>query len=80
MRRWAGRTALITGASSGIGAALTTRLLGEGMQVVACARRQERVAAMLAAADVAEGVVSMLACPDHVQVHDILMRPSAQGT
>ena len=35
---------------------------------------------VLAAADVAEAVVSMLGCPDHVQVHDILMRPSARGT
>ena len=33
---------------------------------------------VLESEDVAEGVVYMLACPDHVQVHDILMRPTDQ--
>jgi len=28
--------------------------------------------------DIAEAVVYMLACPEHVQVHDILLRPTAQ--
>jgi len=35
---------------------------------------------VLEAGDVAEAVVYMLACPDHVQVHDILMRPTVQPT
>ena len=30
--------------------------------------------------DVAEAVISMLACPPHVQVHDILLRPTDQPT
>jgi NADP-dependent 3-hydroxy acid dehydrogenase YdfG len=60
--RWAGRTALVTGAGSGIGAAVTTRLFTEGMQVVACGRRQERVAAVLAAADPAGERSLALAC------------------
>ena len=30
--------------------------------------------------DVAEAVVYMLACPEHVQVHDVLMRPTDQPT
>ena len=51
MTRWAGRTALITGVSSGIGAAIARRLLAEGMNVVGTARRQDRVAAILAEAD-----------------------------
>jgi NADP-dependent 3-hydroxy acid dehydrogenase YdfG len=44
MARWAGCTALVTGASSGI----------------------------------AEAVVYMLPGPEHVQVHDILLRPTEQ--
>ena len=35
---------------------------------------------VLEADDVAEAVVYMLSCPPHVQVHDILMRPTEQPT
>ena len=51
MDRWAGRTALVTGASSGIGAAIASRLVAEGLRVVGCGRRPERAAEILAAAD-----------------------------
>ena len=51
MAQWQGKTALVTGASNGIGAALAGRLLREGMHVVGCARRQDRVAEVLTAAD-----------------------------
>lgn len=51
MSKWEGRIALVTGASDGIGAAVAQRLLREGMRVVGCARRQERVASVLAEAD-----------------------------
>ena len=51
MNQWKGKTAFITGASNGIGAAIATRLLAEGMRVVGVARRQGRVAKILQQAD-----------------------------
>ncbi|MBW2456543.1 MAG: SDR family NAD(P)-dependent oxidoreductase [Deltaproteobacteria bacterium] len=46
MSHWRDKTALVTGASSGIGQAVARRLCAEGMKVVCCARRTERLEAL----------------------------------
>lgn len=50
-RDWKGKVALVTGASSGIGAATARSLRAEGMKVAICARREDRLVALAQALD-----------------------------
>ena len=43
MERWSGRTALITGAYSGIGGGISKSLIKHGMNVVGCGRNFDKL-------------------------------------
>ena len=43
MERWAGRVALVTGASVGIGAALVKAFIQHGLKVIGCARNLDKL-------------------------------------
>ncbi|XP_069683482.1 farnesol dehydrogenase-like [Periplaneta americana] len=55
MQRWAGRVAMVTGASSGIGAAITKELVNKGLRVVGMARRIDNIEALSASLQSAPG-------------------------
>jgi NADP-dependent 3-hydroxy acid dehydrogenase YdfG len=62
MHRWADCTAIVTGASSGIGAAIAGRLVAEGLRVVGCGRKLGRVEEILRAADPTGSRTLAVAC------------------
>ncbi|MEV6691806.1 SDR family oxidoreductase [Micromonospora sp. NPDC051196] len=56
------RVAIVTGASSGIGAATARRLAGEGFHVLAAARRTDRLAELVAEITADGGNATAVAC------------------
>lgn len=62
MDKWVGKNAVVTGASSGIGAAITISLAKAGVNVIGLARRKDRVEALADQTKGAKGKVHALAC------------------
>ena len=61
-----GRYVFITGASSGIGRAITEALSSQGVHVLACARKDADLAALNALPNVT-ALLMDVTCPQHIQ-------------
>ncbi|PNF26476.1 Farnesol dehydrogenase [Cryptotermes secundus] len=62
MERWSGRVAVVTGASSGIGAAIAAELTKKGLKVAGLARRVERVEELAKSLKSAKGKLHAVKC------------------
>ncbi|XP_063709246.1 farnesol dehydrogenase-like [Culicoides brevitarsis] len=62
MDKWIGKTAVVTGASSGIGAAILVALAKAGVNVIGLARRKDRIEALAEQNKSAKGKIHSFAC------------------
>ncbi|XP_071441196.1 dehydrogenase/reductase SDR family member 11-like [Hetaerina americana] len=62
MERWQGRVAVVTGASAGIGAAITRALVKSGLKVVGMARRVDKLEAIRKELEGERGLMFPLEC------------------
>lgn len=62
MEKWRGKNAVVTGASSGIGAAIVREFVNAGINVAALARGVEKLESLKQELKNAPGKVTVLAC------------------
>lgn len=78
LERWQGKVALVTGAGSGVGWALATRLVAAGLRVVAVSRQKARLEALqseLAAAGVPLGETFLPVVADITKEAEVVALP-----
>lgn len=79
-QKLAGRVAIVTGASSGIGEATTAALVGEGAKVAAVARRRDRLEALVQRLAGGPGEVLVIEADvsNEAQVHEVIATTEAK--